>query len=176
MSDHDPDGDSHMASSPEPDLDPDDDMFPESNLDPPAPSTPRQSASYLPTASELSPPNSQSRNLGTGATTSLGITTAQVVLDMAGASGSTNGVGTSGSTTNPRTGGSTAVAAGQVKVHEPTGYQWVRPEDEPGYAWKNRKAQEEALKALDQVVDKERMIGAKFGDLLMERQLVDDKS
>ncbi|KAF2234636.1 hypothetical protein EV356DRAFT_515020 [Viridothelium virens] len=175
MSDHDPDGDSHMASSPEPDLDGDDDMFPESNLDPPAPSTPRQSSSYLPPVSELSPPNSQSRNFATGSTTSTGNTAAQVVFDMAGGSGSTNGVGASGSTTNPRAGGSTTVAAGQIKVHEPTGYQWIRQEEEPGYAWKNRKAQEEAMKMLDQVVDKERMIGAKFGDLLMERQLLNEK-
>lgn len=39
--------------------------------------------------------------------------------------------------------------------------QQGRVEDEPGYAWRNKKAQEEYARAMDQIVDKVRMIGSK---------------
>lgn len=32
----------------------------------------------------------------------------------------------------------------QTRTHQPSGYTWVRAEDEPGYAWKNKKVQDEA--------------------------------
>lgn len=35
-------------------------------------------------------------------------------------------------------------------------------EDVPGWAWKNKKAQDESVKAMELIVDKGRMIGSKF--------------
>ena len=156
-----------MASSPDVEFETteiDDEMFPEASLDAPAPTTPRLTSSHLPPVTELSPPNSQSR----GAQATAGNARAQAALEIVGGAGVLNGVG---SATNLRSGG-----AGPVKVDESTGYQWIRPEDEPGYAWKNRKAQEEAVKALDQIVDKEKMVGARYGDLLMEQRDTDERS
>lgn len=164
-----------MASSPEPDFETteiDEDMFPESSVDAPAPSTPRQTTSHLPPVTELSPPNSQSRRVATGA----GNARAQAALDILGGIGGVLN-GAAESTSNlPGTGvfqSTASSAAGPVKVHEATGYQWIRPEDEPGYAWKNRKAQEEAMKALDQIAEKEKMVGARYGDILMEQQIAE---
>ncbi|KAI9656880.1 MAG: hypothetical protein M1821_003519 [Bathelium mastoideum] len=178
MSDHDADGDSHMASSPELDVettDLDDDMFPESSLDAPAPSTPRQSSSHLPPVSELSPPSSQSRQASSSTNTTsnaLAQSALGIASDSAMGTALTNGVGP---LANTRSGGASA-GTGEIKVHEGTGYQWIRVEDEPGYAWRNRKAQEEAMKALEQIVDKEKMIGSRYPDLLLEQQNAEEKA
>lgn len=51
---------------------------------------------------------------------------------------------------------------GHKFVHPPTGYTWSRDEDAPGYAWKNKKAQEEFARAMDQIQDKDRMIKRKL--------------
>ena len=165
-----------MASSPEPDLDAteelDDDMFPESGLDAPAPSTPRQSSSHLPPVSELSPPHSQPRTTGTTSLSNTNNNRAAAALDIVSNS-TVAATATNGSTTKASM---VTGVTGQLKVHEPTGYQWVRPEDEPGYTWRNRKAQEEAMKALDQIVDKDKMIGARYGDLLLEQQTARQKA
>ena len=162
-----------MASSPELDLDAsehEDDMFPESNLDAPAPSTPRPTSSHMPPLAELSPPSSQSRGTGIAASN----TKTPTAFDILSRSGATNGTGAGTTTTTNVQSGPTA--GGQVKVHEPTGYQWVRTEDEPGYAWKNRKAQEEALKALEHIVDREKMVANRYGDLLLEQETAGQKS
>lgn len=51
--------------------------------------------------------------------------------------------------------------AGHPGTH-PAGYTWTKPEDAPGYAWQNRKSQEEANRAYEQgVVHKDRSIGSK---------------
>jgi len=50
---------------------------------------------------------------------------------------------------------------GHKFVHPPTGYTWSRDEDAPGYAWKNKKAQEEYARAMDQIQDKDKMIKRK---------------
>lgn len=47
-----------------------------------------------------------------------------------------------------------------VRNHAATTYAWTRPEDEPGYAWKNKKAQDEYNRAWDSLVDKNRRIGS----------------
>ncbi|KAI9722755.1 MAG: hypothetical protein M1828_004451 [Chrysothrix sp. TS-e1954] len=54
---------------------------------------------------------------------------------------------------------------GHEMVDEKTGYTWTKEEDAPGYAWKNRKAQDEANRAWGQIVQKEEMIGRRFGDI-----------
>lgn len=43
-----------------------------------------------------------------------------------------------------------------------SGYTWYKPEDEPGYAWMNKKAMDEANRAYDSLVDREKTIGSKF--------------
>ncbi|KAL1306859.1 hypothetical protein AAFC00_005511 [Neodothiora populina] len=51
------------------------------------------------------------------------------------------------------------------KVHAASGYSYTCPEDAPGYAWQNRKAQEEAGRSWEQgVVNKDRTVGTRYGD------------
>jgi hypothetical protein len=45
-----------------------------------------------------------------------------------------------------------------TKTHERSGYQWNRTEDEPGYAWLNKKAMDEYHRALDGLVHRESMV------------------
>ena len=47
-------------------------------------------------------------------------------------------------------------------VDQKTGYTWTNEEDAPGYIWQNRKAQEEAARAWNGIVDKDQMIGSEF--------------
>ncbi|THY10726.1 hypothetical protein D6D01_09185 [Aureobasidium pullulans] len=52
----------------------------------------------------------------------------------------------------------------QVRANAAATYQWTQAEDAPGYAWKNKKAQDECSRAWDTLVDKNRSIGNKYGD------------
>ena len=49
-----------------------------------------------------------------------------------------------------------------------SGYKWEKEEDAPGWAWQNPKAREEYTRAWGQVVEKDRKIGTKYGDLLLK--------
>lgn len=51
-----------------------------------------------------------------------------------------------------------------AKTH-PSGYTWNTLEDEPGYSWSTKKAQDEYKRAADQMVHKESMIRASYGDI-----------
>jgi hypothetical protein len=42
-----------------------------------------------------------------------------------------------------------------VQTHASSGYRWSRPEDEPGYAWTNKKAVDEMGRAMDGLVHKD---------------------
>jgi hypothetical protein len=53
-------------------------------------------------------------------------------------------------------------------VEKDSGYKWEREEDAPGYAWMNIKTSEEASRAWAQVVEKDRRIGNKYGDVLLK--------
>lgn len=53
----------------------------------------------------------------------------------------------------------------QVRVHQATGYQYTRDEDAPGYSWKSRKGQEDMMRALELVVDREKIVGRTYGDI-----------
>ena len=44
------------------------------------------------------------------------------------------------------------------RKHERSGYMWSRAEDEPGYAWMNKKAQDEGQRAWDSLAHKEYMV------------------
>lgn len=48
-----------------------------------------------------------------------------------------------------------------VRTHQVSGYQWTRDEDAPGYAWKSKKAREDAARAYENIVDKERSVAGK---------------
>ncbi|KAK4540543.1 hypothetical protein LTR36_009073 [Oleoguttula mirabilis] len=51
------------------------------------------------------------------------------------------------------------------RTHAGSGYTWARAEDEPGYAWGNKKAQDESYRAWDrEVVHKECMVKNRYGD------------
>lgn len=49
----------------------------------------------------------------------------------------------------------TARSNAPVHTHASSGYRWSRPEDEPGYAWRNKKATDEMARALDGLVHKD---------------------
>jgi len=53
-------------------------------------------------------------------------------------------------------------------IHQPTGYTWTRDEDAPGYSWRTKKAQEEMGRALEQIIDKDRIVGKRYGDIGFE--------
>jgi hypothetical protein len=42
-----------------------------------------------------------------------------------------------------------------VQTHASSGYKWSRAEDEPGYAWSNKKAQDEMNRAMDSLAHKD---------------------
>lgn len=48
---------------------------------------------------------------------------------------------------------------GAKHVHKSSGYTWDKAEDEPGHAWKGKKNAEEFSKAMEQVVDRQIIIG-----------------
>ncbi|GAM86144.1 hypothetical protein ANO11243_041550 [Dothideomycetidae sp. 11243] len=47
-----------------------------------------------------------------------------------------------------------------VHTHEASGYSWTQAEDEPGWAWRNKRALEEAERAWSNVLNRERRIGS----------------
>jgi len=49
-----------------------------------------------------------------------------------------------------------------VHTHEVSGYKWTRQEDEPGWAWKNKKALDEYHRAYDTMIMKDFKIGGEF--------------
>lgn len=48
-----------------------------------------------------------------------------------------------------------------TKTHT-SGYAWSKVEDEPGYTWTNKKAQDECKRATDSMVHKDYMIRGKW--------------
>lgn len=133
----DPDGDSTMHSSVE--LDP---SFSQQSQKT-DPSTPRNPANLaLGANSELSPPNSQGPS-NTARMSAAGVT-ASPSLNINGKRILT---------------GTSANAPGTTVQTDPeTGYQWTKVEDAPGYAWKNQRAREEEVRAVDAIIDKSYMI------------------
>lgn len=135
----DSDQDSSMHSSPDMAAD-DDEMFPDEAL----PSTPRNPASHvLGVGSELSPPNSQGpANLPRGDSF-----TATIASNV-------NENGKRPLSLNPALTASTANETGITHTDPETGYQWTRAEDQPGFEWKNQRAREDEMRALDNIIDK----------------------
>lgn len=143
-----------MHSSPE--LDPEDEMFPDEAG---GPSTPTNAATFaLDPSSELSPPNSQGPS--------------QVREDpfAAAYSGSPSTLNANGKRVHPTTAATLPTSApsstGQY-VHKASGYTWDKPEDEPGYDWLNKRAQEEHARAWESIVDKASMIRSKCSNVCL---------
>lgn len=135
----DADGDSTMHSSPE--LGPDDEMFPDEQN---GPSTPRNAASLaLDPNSELSPPNSQ------------GPSNLPRDDSFAAAMSGSPSLNVNGK----RVLAPTSAASDQnVNTDPETGYQWSKPEEQPGWEWKNSRARDEEARALEQIIDRNAMI------------------
>ena len=51
-----------------------------------------------------------------------------------------------------------------TKTHERSGYSWNRAEDEPGYAWLNKKALDEYHRAWDGLVHKDSMLKGEWSE------------
>ena len=142
------DQDSTMHSSPGMAAD-DDEMFPDEAL----PSTPRNPASHvLGAGSELSPPNSQGpANLPRGDSF-----TATIASNV-------NENGKRPLSLNQASTVSTANESGVTHTDPETGYQWSKAEEQPGFEWKNQRAREDEMRALDNIIDKGSMIKSECG-------------
>jgi len=135
------DGDSTMNSSPE--LEAEDDMFPDEG-----PSTPRNAASFvLDPASELSPPNSQGGPSTLSREESTAFSNSPSMLNANGKRLRPPVPTASGS-------GTAGAEAAAAHTDSATGYQWTKSEDQPGHEWKNSRAREDEMRALDQIVDR----------------------
>ncbi|KAL1647527.1 hypothetical protein SLS61_007353 [Didymella pomorum] len=154
------DQDSTMHSSPDMAAD-DDEMFPDEAL----PSTPRNPASHvLGAGSELSPPNSQGpANLPRGDSF-----TATIASNV-------NENGKRPLSLNPASAASTANETGVMHTDPETGYQWSKAEEQPGFEWKNQRAREDEMRALDNIIDKGSMIKTRYGDPLDESVVTKSK-
>ncbi|KAL1619984.1 hypothetical protein SLS56_009857 [Neofusicoccum ribis] len=151
----------------------------------PAAAVPSTPTTALASHSELSPPSSQGASANTSATrtaaaaadavinengkrvlpTGLNFGSASRIVPAAaaddGAAGAAEG------------GGGGAVSGGKRAmpgVHAASGYRWEREAEAPGWGWKNKKAQEEWAKAEEGLVERERMVKARYGDPLEERR------
>ncbi|KAK3672679.1 hypothetical protein LTR78_007491 [Recurvomyces mirabilis] len=49
-------------------------------------------------------------------------------------------------------------------THQASGYSWNRAEDEPGYAWLNKKAMDERSRAWADMVHQDCVVGNRYGD------------
>ena len=128
----------------------DDAMFPDEAA---GPSTPRNAAALdlqLDAASELSPPSSQGpSNLNLPRDDSLS----------AALSGSPSLNQNGKRVLAPTPLGAGAVTGnGQLHTDPETGYQWSKPEEQPGWEWKNARVREDEARAWDQISDKGAMI------------------
>ncbi|QDS74247.1 hypothetical protein FKW77_002953 [Venturia effusa] len=136
----------------------------------PPPRTPhRPAANQL--SSELSPPDSQSRPTESSipANTAAKMPPSTTVNANGKRKWATNGesasfnVSQGVSLAQAQTGGSAAVVMGRDPN---SGYTWTREEDAPGHSWNNQKAKEEANREFSRLVDKDRMVKDRYGDVL----------
>jgi hypothetical protein len=135
LSDH--DGDSTMHSSAD-----EDEMFPDEAL-PNNPATPMNASIQNLAAPDLSPPNSQGGP-------------ANALREPSTLSSAVNANGK-----RPLSLAQTAPVQG-THTDSDTGYSWSRPEDQPGWEWKNTRAREDESRALDAMVDLGSQIKSKY--------------
>lgn len=180
----DADGDSTMHSTPTSAAgDSDDDLFPGANTTTATadatttagggvalpPSTPTTALAHA----ELSPPSSQGANTSATRTAASdavinenGKRILPTGLNFGGGSSSSNRIVPSGdaSVEGMLDGGSGKRALSGV--HAASGYRWEREAEAPGWSWKNKKAQEDWIKAEEGLVERERMVKGRYGDPL----------
>lgn len=129
----------------------DDEMFPGEG-----PSTPRHAPKFpIDPSSELSPPNSQGR---------FSQTQDDSLSALVGGAASTinaNGKRIRSSAKEKTTSEISGGQSGPVQTDPTTGYQWTQPEDQPGHAWRNNRAREDEMRALDMLVDRGSQIKSK---------------
>jgi len=141
------------ANSP---FDPDGDSLMQSGDSTPKPSTPNAQIRSI-AISDLSPPNSQGVPLP---------------VDMPAVAPSASGANMNGKRpissidhSQESLGGGVSLSATiptDASIRATTTYQYTQPEDAPGYAWKNKKAQDDYNRAWDSLVDKNRRIGSMY--------------
>ncbi|KAF2088853.1 hypothetical protein K490DRAFT_55477 [Saccharata proteae CBS 121410] len=181
MSAPDPDGDSTMQSSPASSDSASDDLFPEADVPAPntdpaaaiipnAPSTPAAQASSL---SELSPPSSQGApsqaNASQPRDASINANGKRIhSTALAGgvpyALGSHSYGGSVGNVSPLQHHALSSAAEGSRRGGDVAGYTWDKESETPGYAWLNKKAMDEWAKAEEMIIEKDRMVRAKYGD------------
>ena len=125
-----PDADSTMHSS-------EDEMFPDEALSN-NPITPLNAPLQTIGASDISPPDSQ--NVPSDTLTSAVNANGKRPLSLAAQTGNTM---------KPQQ---------DTHTDKDSGYTWSAMEDQPGFEWRNNRAREEALRALDSIVDQDKQI------------------
>lgn len=139
-----------MQDNSTPELSDDDPILPSISQSHAAPTTPITSRTQ--TASELSPPDSRGQSASNIKQTS----------PIAGTMSSNEGLNANGKRTLDAATGVAGSSASSSKSkyigQHPAGYAWDKEEDAPGYSWNNEKAQQDALRAMNQIVDTDQMI------------------
>jgi hypothetical protein len=134
-------------------FDPDGDSLMQSGDSTPKPSTPNAQIRSI-ALSDLSPPNSQGVPLP---------------VDMPTVAPAASGANMNGKRpissidqSQELQGGVSLAAAipTDASIRATSTYQYTQPEDAPGYAWRNKKAQDDFNRAWDSLVDKNRKIGS----------------
>ena len=142
-----------MQDNSTPELSDDEPILPSTSQSRAAPVTPVHLRSQA--ALELSPPDSRSNSAVNKQTSPIAPT--MPTAEALNANGKR--------TFDAATGRSTASASSGAKAthlgKHPAGYVWDKEEDAPGYGWNNEKAQQEALRATNLIVDVELMIKGK---------------
>ncbi len=143
-----------MQSSPDPEIFDDHEMFPGEDR----PTTPsnRSQGIFSQAVSELSPPNSQGQTTSTRAEAPpSGQYSATMSSDL-------NSNGKRTLTGARRSFMSTSFGESRQNGHSASaGFEWEQSQ-EPGWAWKNKKAQDEYARAMEQIIDKGQMIGSEW--------------
>ncbi|KAF2761822.1 hypothetical protein EJ05DRAFT_482651 [Pseudovirgaria hyperparasitica] len=168
------DGDSTMHSSPSDveDMDEEEEELPTAQDAPATPTggiAPQHPHAFVPPSSEISPPNSQHGPARQNAFTSTSRNDG-----MPEGSPSAMALNANGKRAIVEGKNEAATKASKPIGRSSSGYEWSRPEDEPGWTWMNRKAAEEYYRAMDQIVDKEYMIKSELsrsscGDIFLTR-------
>lgn len=52
-------------------------------------------------------------------------------------------------------------------THAPSGYTFEAEQDAPGYSWRNKKAQEEEVRAMESVIDFQSTVGGRYAEVAL---------
>lgn len=129
------------------------DMFPDSEIGPNDPSITSMTPPSMP--QHISRANTNARRDP--------LLTATPLDKLPSYGNNSNGENLDAMSTSQATNGATPTPTTEIKqTHQATGYTWTRDEDAPSYGWRNKKAIEDYHRAMDLVVDKDRVIGRKL--------------